>query len=142
MPTLEICLLRSRSVVWSADGLSLYWLTDRGSEFFHLARYDLTSSRETSLTDTIPWDIEDFDLSDDGSLIVLVSNEDGRSALHVLYARTGEERTAPRFAPGVISGLVFRPKSHEFAFHWQSARSPGGIFSCDLDSGRRVRPVK
>jgi dipeptidyl aminopeptidase/acylaminoacyl peptidase len=129
-------------VLWSRDGNSLYWLTDRDSEFYHLARYDLASGRETSLTASIPWDVGDFDLSDDGTAIVLVANEDGRSILRVLDAPTGEERPAPRFARGVITNLMFRPNSHEFAFQWQCSRVPGGVFSYDLDSGQQTRWVK
>ena len=128
---------------WSSDGASLYWKTERDSEFTHLARYDLATGRETSLTESIPWDIDDFDLSDDGSTIVLVANKEGRSELHLLDARTGEESPAPRFATGIISNLIFRKGSREFGFQWTSARSPCGVYSYDIDSRRKsewVRP--
>jgi dipeptidyl aminopeptidase/acylaminoacyl peptidase len=129
-------------VRWSLDGGSLFWATDRDSEYDHLAKYDLATDRETSLTGAIPRDVDDFALSDDGSTIVYVTNADGLSSLHVLNTRTGEEQPAPRFAEGIITSLTFRPKSREFAFEWECSRQPSGIYSYDLNTGRRTSWVE
>ena len=67
----------TKDLRWSADGRSLYWITEDGtSDFTHLSRYDLADHREVSLTAQIPWDIDEYDLAHDGT-IVLVANEDG-----------------------------------------------------------------
>ena len=132
-----------RSVIkWSADGDSLYWLTDRNSDFLHLARYDLATGTETKLTHKIPWGVERFTLADDDAAAVLVVNEDGRSRLLVVDPRTGEELPGPRLAEGVISSVRFRRDSHEVAFEWSCAESPPGIYSYDLASGRATEWVK
>src|SRR3954469_4170135 len=82
-------------VRWAPDGGSLYWTTDLGSEFRRLARYDLATKRSTPLTAGIPWDVEEFDVSEDGSRIALVANEGGAARVHVLDAATGRELAAP-----------------------------------------------
>jgi dipeptidyl aminopeptidase/acylaminoacyl peptidase len=120
------------SVRWSPDGGSLYWLTDRDSEFYHLARYDLATKMETPLLAGIPWDIERFAVSHDGKTAVVVVNEDGRSRLLVIDPMTGKEGMAPRLAEGRIGQLLFRRGSHEFAFEWSCAQSPRGLYSYDL----------
>ena len=111
---------------WSRDGGSLYWLTNRGSEFTQLARYDLATGKETPISDAIRRDVECYDLSDDGRIIAFAANEDGWLRLHLLDPASGQERPAVRLARGLISHVRFRPGSQELAFTWSSAnRRPG-----------------
>jgi dipeptidyl aminopeptidase/acylaminoacyl peptidase len=126
-------------VRFARDGRALFWTTDLDSEFRRLARFDLETSRSTVLTAAIPWDVEGYDLSDDGRTIVVVANEDGLSRLHVLDAATGRERPAPVLPAGRVSGLKFRQGSQEFAFTLASARAPGDVYSYDLSFGRLQR---
>jgi dipeptidyl aminopeptidase/acylaminoacyl peptidase len=127
-------------VQFSKDGRSLYWTTDAGSEFRRLAKFDLSSKASTVLSGETPWDVEAFDLSDDGTVIVYSANEDGYSRLHALDTATGRERTpAPAVPSGVISSPKFRKGSHEFAFTLTSAREIGNVYSYDLDSGVLTR---
>ncbi len=132
-----------RSVVqWSADGGSLYWLTDRDSEFLYLAKYDLATGTETKLTGKTPWGAELFTLTDDATLAALVMNEDGRTRLLIVDLATGQERPAPRLAEGKISAVMFRRGSHEFAFDWSCAQSPPGVYSYDLATGLSTEWIK
>jgi dipeptidyl aminopeptidase/acylaminoacyl peptidase len=117
---------------WSPDGGALYWLTDRDSDFLHLARYDLATGQETSLSGHIPWDIDRYSLSSDGTTAVLIVNEDGQSRLRVIDPRTGSERWTPRLAEGRIGAVSFRRGTKEFAFEWSCAQSPTGLYSYDL----------
>jgi len=127
------------SVRWSKDGKSLFGTTNQDSEFMRLVRYDLAAKKSRPLTTHIPWDVERFDLSEDGRTIVLVANEEGIGRLHILDAATGRERPAPKVPAGQISGLRFRPKSREFAFTLNSARSPSDVYSFDLATGKLAR---
>jgi dipeptidyl aminopeptidase/acylaminoacyl peptidase len=129
-------------VRYSKDGGSLYWVTDRDSEFRRLVRVDLATKAATVLTPTIPWDVESYDLSGDGRQIVLSANEGGLSRLHVLDAATGREQPGPALPPGIVSGLKFRKESHEFGFTHATAQMPGDVYSFDLDGGRLTRWTK
>ncbi len=127
------------SVRWSKDGGSLYWTTDLGSEFKQLARYDLARKQSTPLSAGIPWDVEDYALSDDDARIAFVANEDGIARIHLLDATSGRELPPPALPTGQISGLTFRHGSHEIGFTLSSARSPADAYSFDLDSARLER---
>jgi dipeptidyl aminopeptidase/acylaminoacyl peptidase len=127
------------NVRWSGDGESLYWTTDLGSEFNRVARYDLATRRMTPLTAEIPWDVEEFDLSEDGSRIALVANEDGIAKVHILDAATARELAAPDLPAGQITGLTFRKGSHEVGFTLSSARSTADAYSLDLDAVKLER---
>lgn len=126
-------------VKWSKDGKALYWTTDLDSEFRRLARYDLATKATTPITAAIPWDVESYDLADDGRTIVLATNEDGLSTLHVFDATTGQERPAPKLPAGQIGGLKFRKNSLEFAYGFTSARATADVYSYDLATATLVR---
>ena len=138
-PRPDCCTVAHTEVRWSRDGKALYWTTDHDSEFLRLARFDLASKGTRVLSADIHWNVDAFDLSDDGRTIALVANEDGISRLHVLDAETGAERPAPKVPAGVIANLTFRPASTEVGFTLSSARSPSDAYSCDLATGEVTR---
>ena len=82
---------------WSQDGKSIYYITDKGSEFRRLVRHDLVTGSDTVITTSIPWDLESYDLSDDGQIIALVANENGVDVLHGFNAATGREFPVHKF---------------------------------------------
>ena len=126
-------------VRFAKDGRALYWTTDLDSEFRRLARYDLANGQPSVLTAGIPWDVEGFDLSDDGRTIVMTTNEDGVAKLHILDIATGAERPAPALPAGQIFGLRFRRGTQEFGFTLISARATADVYSYDLASDRLDR---
>jgi dipeptidyl aminopeptidase/acylaminoacyl peptidase len=116
-----------KHVRWSADGRSLYWLTDRDSDFTHLARYDLAIGRETTIGPPPgeEFDVDFFDLSTDGALLVYRVNQEGWSRPHLLDLASGRERPLllPLPPDGLLGELSFRPRSQELTVSWCSARS-------------------
>jgi dipeptidyl aminopeptidase/acylaminoacyl peptidase len=125
--------------VFSKDGKGLYWVSDRESEFQRLAYYDLARKTSTVLTSTIPWDVEDFDLSKDGKHIALVTNEDGASVLHVLDTQTRKEKSLPKLPNGLILGLSWHPNHRDLAFTQISARSTADVYSLDITNNQIQR---
>ena len=129
--------------MWSKDGRSVYAANDLDSEFLRIVRIDVDDSgkpgKPVVVSGDIPWDVEDFDLSDDGSLLAFLSNEDGFSKVHILDLKTGREAPAPELPAGDANGLQFRPGSHEIAFSISWARSPSDVYSYDADSRKLER---
>ena len=80
---------------FSKDGKGIYTTTDKNSEFHRLAYIDLGNLQHTYLTSAIPWDIEEFDLSDDGKKIAFVANEDGYGVLHLYDVSSKTEKPLP-----------------------------------------------
>jgi len=119
---------------WSKDAKSIFYATDRGSEFRRLARYDLAAGVESILTAGIPWDVEEFDLSDDGKYLLASVNEDGRSTLRFFDGRDGRLHGQPVHPAGQISGLEFRPHSQEYGFSLASAQTSSDAFSMTFEN--------
>ena len=124
---------------WSPDGTAVYATTDRDAEVQRLVRLDLATGAWTTLTPDLEWDVEGFDLSDDGALLAFSVNEDGLSKIHLLDPRSGEERPGPELPPGVLGSMKFRPGSHELAYAISWARSSQDVWTFDPDSHRAER---
>jgi dipeptidyl aminopeptidase/acylaminoacyl peptidase len=122
---------------WSKDGESLYYLTDKGSEFRRLVQHQLTSGNDDqTLTNNIEWDVDEFDLSDDGTMIAWVVNQGGVSQIWFGVSRGfGLRSTNSIFGlpKGVITGVKFRRGSHEIGFTLSRAVTSADAYSQDLD---------
>jgi dipeptidyl aminopeptidase/acylaminoacyl peptidase len=127
--------------LWARDGRSVLAASDLDSEVLRLVRIDLAGGKPIPLPATagLRWNVESFGLSDDGSLLAFLVNEDGFSRLHFLDLRTGKELPAPEMPEGVATRPRFRPGSHEVAFSLSWARAPRDVFSYDADTRRLER---
>ena len=124
---------------FSADGKSIYYLTDKNSEFKRLAKLDLGSRKETILTSDINWDVDELTLSKDGSLLAFVTNEDGVGVLHLMDAKSGKQRKTPKLPVGTIGNLDFHDNHRDLAFNLSSAKSPNDVYSVDVKTGKVER---
>ena len=127
------------SARFAADGRSLYVTTDNGGEFHRLALLDLTTGAHAFLTDDLPWDVEEFELSHDGKTIALCTNEDGLSRLYLLDTRTKQRKPLAALPPGIISGLQWHENDADLGFTFSSARSTADAYSIDVSSGKLER---
>jgi dipeptidyl aminopeptidase/acylaminoacyl peptidase len=121
---------------FSKDGRGIYVTTDKDSEFHRLAYIDLASQQYTYLTSKIRWDIDEFDLSDNGKLIAFVANEDGFGILHVLDTATRKEKPLPALPKGVIFGIKWHKNSRDLGFGVNSARSSSDVYSLDIQTAK------
>lgn len=127
------------NVRFSADGASVYYTSDESGEFSELRKRDLASTRSTSLTANIPWDVEGFVISGDGRRIAFVTNEDAFGVLHVRDLDSGNDLALPKLPKGVIDAVEFRPDGAQLALSINSATSPSDVYSIDLAGGALAR---
>ncbi|HQZ45036.1 MAG TPA: S9 family peptidase [Usitatibacteraceae bacterium] len=124
---------------FTADGKALYVLSDRGSEYRHVARIDIATKRERALAANLKFDVEEIALSSAAGRLAFVTNEAGSHVLRFLDLATRKETPRPALVPGVISTLRWRKDGSEIAFTHASSRSPGDVFSYDLGANRVTR---
>ncbi len=124
---------------FSKDGKGIYTTTDKDSEFHRLAYIDLASGQHTYLTPNIPWDIDEFDLSDNGKMLAFVANEDGFGTLHIMNTATGKERPLPNVPKGVVSDVRWQKNSRDLGFDLDSAKSDSDVYSLDAITGKVER---
>jgi dipeptidyl aminopeptidase/acylaminoacyl peptidase len=121
------------------DGKGVYTTTDKGSEFHRLAYIELASRQTVYPTPALPWDVEDFDLSDDGQKIAFVSNEDGYGVLHIYDLAQKNETPVPDLPKGLVEHVRWRRHSQELGFNLVSARSPADVYSLDTGNNKLER---
>jgi dipeptidyl aminopeptidase/acylaminoacyl peptidase len=124
---------------FSRDGKGLYTVTDRGSEFQRLTYIDLASMKHSTLGSDIDWDVDHFDLSDDGKLIAFVVNEDGTNVLRVMYTLDHKLLPSPKLPLGTIGAVKFHKDSTNLAVSVTSATSPSEVYSINVKTNQVTR---
>lgn len=120
---------------FAADGRSLYVVTDKDSEFAHLASLDLASGEHTLLTPDLGWGVERMDVSPDRKGIAFVTNEDGVGVLRLLDTQTGALSVPDGIPAGVFGRLRWHSNGQDLAFDLLSARSPCDVYSLNAGTG-------
>lgn len=110
------------------DG-SLWVTTDRDSDFQRLGRLDPVTGAFTPVTREA-WDVDGFDISDDGTTIVYEVNEAGSDRMRLLDVASGKVTRVEALPAGQIGGLRFAPWG-EIGFAFSSAKSASDVWSLD-----------
>lgn len=132
---------RGRSVgKFSPDGTVVYYLTDDETQYNNLYAYDLRRGTRRVLTSDLNHEIDSFDLSPDGGLIVLSCNEGGASQLRLIRTGAGNaSRPVPSLKGGVVTRMAFSPNSKRIAFSYSTSRSPENVFVFNVGRKRLTR---
>ncbi|HEY1434672.1 MAG TPA: prolyl oligopeptidase family serine peptidase [Thermoanaerobaculia bacterium] len=116
----------------------LYYLTNDGSEFTRVARYELASAR-TEDVEKADWDIAWTFFSHNGRYRVSAVNQDGRSVLHVFDGKTGAPVALPAFPPGEISSVRVSTSETKLAFELDGDRGPNNLYVYEFGTKAPVR---
>lgn len=109
------------------------WATaDSGADLKRLGTIDLKTGAFQPMIDGGRWDVEEFELSDDGKTLAYVLNAAGMSELYVRDVASGETRRAD-LPPGVIGSMDFAPWG-ELGFSFTSNRAASDAYSLKPDS--------
>jgi dipeptidyl aminopeptidase/acylaminoacyl peptidase len=125
---------------FSPDGASLYLLTNDGSEFQYLVRYDLESG-EREVIEKPDWDVWYAYLSENGKYMVVGVNEDARTRITVYEAATMEPIELPKLPAGDLTSVAFSSDERLMAFYVNSSRTPGDLFVHNLAGDREPRQL-
>lgn len=114
------------SVNFAPDGKSLYVVSDEGTEFQTLRYVDLATGKQTPLTTSILWDVEQTDMSRDGSKLAFATNEGGYSTLYLVDTKTRQYKPVPNVPKGVLGGFKLsddgRQAGDEFQYDYRQQR--------------------
>jgi dipeptidyl aminopeptidase/acylaminoacyl peptidase len=128
-----------QDVRYLPDGKRIIAISDRGSDTRQLVEIDLATGAQTVLTPGLTWDVETYDLSDDGRLLAYAINEDGFSRVVVQDRVTRRALPQPELPKGVLTGLKFSRDGGKLAIGMTSATSAGDVWSWDMAAGGLTR---
>jgi dipeptidyl aminopeptidase/acylaminoacyl peptidase len=117
---------------FAADG-TLWVTSDQDSDFQRLGRINLATGAFTAVSAEPRWDVEDFDIAEDGSFIAYTINEAGSTRLRLLDPASGQVRRVDSLPAGIAGGLDIAPWG-DIGLTYSSARSASDAFSIDPTS--------
>jgi len=116
----------------------LYYLTDAGSEYAYVARYDLATGKSETV-EKAPWDISYTYFSRNGKYRVTAINEDARTKIKIYDQATGKTIDLPQLPDGVITGVTISPSEKLMAFYVNGDRSPNTLFVYNFETKQTMR---
>ena len=124
------------------DNSGIFLLCDRDGEFHQLMFYRFATQRMTPITQHIPWDVGASSSSEDGRLLALHANVDGRDELRLFDARSFKELAAPKLPIGSIGTTQFHRRLAELAFSINGPHGPSLIHTLNPKTGDKVWEYK
>ncbi len=114
---------------FAADDTGFYFLTSQQGEFNQLAYRALDPAAATEvLTGDIPWDIDQFALSDDRRRAAFAANEGGLSVLYLLDPKTRRYQRVDGIPTGVIVSINFSPDGRRLGLTLNTAQTPSDAY--------------
>ncbi len=109
----------------------LYYLTDSGSEFRYVARYDLATGK-SDVVEKTQWDVAYTYFSRNGKYRVTAINEDARTKIKIYDTATGKLVSLPQLPNADITGVNISPSEKLMAFYLNGDRSPSNLYVYDF----------
>jgi len=128
-----------RAVAFTNDGKGLFLLSNSGSEFNRLCRYDLTSGKLVTLTADIPWDVSSTELTDDGALLAFTTNENGIAKAYILTTATGKYAPVRDLPVGQVGGLQWTSDGTTLGLTIASHASTSDVYAYERATGKLTR---
>jgi dipeptidyl aminopeptidase/acylaminoacyl peptidase len=112
---------------FSVDNASFYYLTDEGSEFQYLMRYDIASGEQEKVLEEA-WDISYAYLSKTGKYRVVGINKDGKTQVKLFNAVSGAELDFPALPQGDVSSVRIADSEEQMIITAGSSQSSADLF--------------
>ena len=125
---------------FTPDGGAIWTTTDKDSEFARLVKWTPATGGIEVMAADIPWEVEEFDVSEDGKSVCFITNEAGVSRARVLDTATGRHRLVAGLPEGVIAGGEWHADGRHLALSVGSARSTSDVYVWDaVEGGPAIR---
>ncbi len=116
---------------FSLDNNILYYMTDEGSEFQHVMKYDIASGNKEEVYST-KWDVMYMYLSYNEKYRVIAINEDGTNKLYIFDHKTGQPVSFPKIEDGDVQAVNISPSETKMRLSIGDSKSPNNIYLYDF----------
>ena len=116
----------------------LYYLSDAGSEFRYVTRYDLATGK-TEVVEKAPWDVFYTYFSHSGKYRVTAVNEDARTKIKIVDTATGKPVALPQLPNADITGVNISRSEKLMAFYLNGDRSPSNLYVYDFATKKATK---
>ena len=116
---------------FSPESRFLIYLTDEGSEFAYLARYELATGKKEPV-EKADWDIVFTSFSHNGKYRVVGINEDARTKIKIYDRATNKAVVLPPFPAGQITGVNISRSEKLMSFYFTGDAAPSNLYVYDF----------
>ena len=116
----------------------LYFRTNDGSEFLRVRRYELATGKSEDV-EKVNWDIGRVSFSETGRYRITLTNEDARTVVRIVDAKTGKAVALPKLPSGNVNNVKFSPSDKLMAMYVDADRAPSNLYVHDFTTGRTTR---
>jgi len=118
---------------FSLDNNTLYYLTNDGSEFTYVMKYDIPTGKKEKLYEA-KWDVVWMTVSHNEKYRVIYVNEDGQNKLHLFDHKTGKEFDFPKIEGGTIQGVSISRDENKMSITVGSSKAPNNMYVFDFNT--------
>jgi len=136
----EVTDRNSKSIVQTAAYFSnsndeIWFVTDKDNEFVRLTTMNLASKKLNYHTSKIPWNVENYNLSEDKKSIVFITNEAGLNKMYLMNAIDKSYAEVKNIPIGLIGGANFTKDKQALFFTQSTAQSASDVYKLILKTG-------
>lgn len=117
---------------FSKDSSSLYYLTDEGSEFTYVKRYNLADESHETIFVADSGEVSDYSISETGHYIITIIDHGTHSDFKIYDKITQAPLELPKFEQGIIRSAKFSPSEEKICMYVSSSSTPADLFVLDL----------
>lgn len=110
----------------------IWFVTDTDNEFERLATFDLTTKKVTYLTTSIPWNVENYNLSEDKKSLVFTTNKAGVNKMYLMNTQSKVYKEVKNLPTGLLGGANFTKDGKSIFFTQSTAKSSSDVYKLDL----------
>jgi len=123
---------------FSPDSKSLYYLTDEGSEFAYLKRYDIETGQSEKIEEA-DWDIWYSYFSRHGKYRVVGINEDAQTVIKVYDTERNQLVRLPELPGGNITSVNISKSENIMTFYFNGSRSPNNLYVYNFETKKYTK---
>ena len=116
---------------FSMDNNTLYYVTDEGSEYQYVVKYDIATGKQEKLYST-NWDVMYMYLSYNEKYRVIGVNEDGKNKLYIFDHKTGAAVDFPKLEDGDVQSVSISRSENKMRLTVGNSKSPNNIYVYDF----------
>lgn len=120
---------------FSNNANEIWFVTDKDNEFKRLATLNLATKKATYYTSTIPWNVENHNLSEDKKSLVFITNEAGLNKMYLMNTADKSYYEVKNIPIGLISNASFTKDNASIFFTQSTSRTSSDVYKLNLQTG-------
>jgi len=123
---------------WFSSGFEkndsiMYYVTNDGSEFQYLVKYNINSGATEKMYST-SWDVQGMSLSENEKYHTIFINEDGKNKVLLFDHATNKLVDFPEIKDGDVKDVIISPTEKNMLLTVGSSRSPDNLYTFNFET--------